>query len=123
MRSDVVKFNTKSNPEFFKVLRVRVRQYFKEKGINTYSNANMKIKTVFMLFFYFIPYFLLISGVYTSLWMVMLFWVLMGFGMSGIGLSIMHDANHGAYSKNPRVNEFYGWIVNLLGAYHINWKI
>jgi linoleoyl-CoA desaturase len=54
---------------------------------------------------------------------MMAMWILMGFGMSGIGLSIMHDANHGSYSKNKNVNNILGFLVNFLGAYHINWKI
>jgi linoleoyl-CoA desaturase len=47
----------------------------------------------------------------------------MGLGMSGIGLSVMHDANHGSYSKNNTVNKVVGYIINFIGGYHINWKI
>ena len=32
-------------------------------------------------------------------------WTFMGFGMAGIGLSVMHDGNHNAYSKNPLINK------------------
>jgi linoleoyl-CoA desaturase len=83
----------------------------------------MKIKTAFMLGLYFIPMILMYTRVVEGLWPVMGMWVLMGFGMSGIGLSIMHDANHGAYSKNKKVNAFFGYLINFLGAYHINWQI
>ena len=37
-------------------------------------------------------------------WLVLSFWIIMSFGMAGIGFSIMHDANHGAYSKNKKKN-------------------
>ena len=47
----------------------------------------------------------------------------MGFGMSGIGLSVMHDANHGSYSSNQMVNRALGYVLNLIGGYHVNWKI
>jgi len=50
-------------------------------------------------------------------------WVLMGLGMAGIGLSIMHDANHGAYSKNPTVNRMMGYLILLVGGDDNNWKI
>ena len=95
-----VKFKVEDRPEFFKELRKRVNLHFKEKNISRHANLNMKLKTVFMLSLYFTPFVLMVSGVVTGLWPVILMWAIMGFGMSGIGLSIMHDANHGSYSKN-----------------------
>jgi len=50
-------------------------------------------------------------------------WALMGLGMSGIGLSVMHDANHGAYSNNKHVNNALGFLLNFIGGYPPNWKI
>jgi len=123
MRAAVVKFNVQDKPEFFRELRKRVSMHFKENNISKYANFNMKFKTVFMLSLYFVPMVLMISGVVSSLWPVMFMWVLMGFGMSGIGLAIMHDANHGSYSKNRHVNNALGYLINLLGASHVNWKI
>lgn len=123
MKKEKVKFNVGQNPEFFQVLRSRVNHYFKEKGISSYSNLNMKVKTIFMLSLYIVPYILMIFQVVDSVWWMFLMWVLMGFGMSGIGLSIMHDANHGAYSRNKWVNKALGWIINMIGGYHTNWKI
>ena len=38
-----------------------------------------------------------------------------GVGMAGVGLSVMHDANHGAYSKSPLVNNIIGKVLVLLG--------
>lgn len=37
-------------------------------------------------------------------------------------MSVMHDANHGAYSANPRINEFVGYSLILLGGAVSNWK-
>ena len=123
MNSQVVKFNTKNRPEFVKELRMRVNSYFKEKGISKYANTEMKVKTVLLISLYFIPFILMLTGVVSGFLPVFLMWILMSFGMSGIGLSVMHDANHGAYSQSPKVNKFLGYLVNFLGAYHINWKI
>ena len=47
----------------------------------------------------------------------------MGLGMAGIGLSIMHDANHGSYSSNQKLNNFLGLTLNLVGGHSLNWKI
>ena len=118
-----VKFNVHDQPEFYQELRRRVNQYFEDRNLSKHADLNMKIKTVFMVVLYFAPLILMVTGVVTSLWPVMFMWVLMGFGMSGIGLSIMHDANHGAYSDNKNVNKAVGYILNFIGGYPPNWKI
>ena len=50
-------------------------------------------------------------------------YAVMGFGKAGIGLSIMHDANHGAYSNKSWVNNLMGATLNLVGALSFNWKV
>lgn len=123
MTASFVKFNKKDRPEFYKELNQRVNKYFKENDISKYANLNMKLKTVFMVSLYFIPFALLLFGGFTSIWTITALWAIMGFGMSGIGLSIMHDANHGSYSKNKNVNRALGTFINFIGGYHVTWKI
>ena len=123
MQTPVVKFNRKQQPEFFKELRLRVNNYFKENNITQYANSKMKFKTVVMFTLYLAPLVLMLTGVVTGFWPVLVMWVIMGFGKTGIGTSIMHDANHGSYSQNKYVNNFLGYAANLVGAYHVTWKI
>lgn len=123
MSLPIVRFNREDRPEFFQVLRERVNLHFKENNISKHANTSMKLKTAFMLGLYFVPLGLMLSGTITGVWWIYVLWTLMGLGMSGIGLSIMHDANHGSYSKNKKVNKALGFLVNFLGAYHVNWKI
>jgi len=123
MKIAVVKFNTKDHKEFFKEVRSNVNKYFKDNNISRYANAAMVFKTVFMIGLYFGPLVLMLTGVVSSLWPVMAMWVLMGFGMAGVGFSVMHDANHGSYSKNPKVNNALGFLISFIGGYRENWKI
>ena len=123
MSIPVVKFNITDRPEFLKELRKKVNKHFKDNNISRYANANMKFKTAFMLCLYFSPLLLMLTGELSSLWIVLLMWMIMGFGMAGVGLSIMHDANHGSYSKNEKINVFMGNMINLIGGYRQNWKI
>ncbi len=123
MSAPAVKFNKDDKPEFFKELRKRVNQHFKDKNISKHANSAMVFKTVFMLCLYFTPLILMLTGVVTSFGAVTTMWLIMGFGMSGIGLSVMHDANHGSYSKNPNVNKVVGFVINFIGGFHANWKI
>ena len=123
MNINKVNFNTSDQPEFFKELNKRVNKYFKDSKSTKYANLNMMVKTVFMVSLYFIPLALMLSHAVTTLWAVMLMWVIMGLGMSGIGLCVMHDANHGSYSKNKIVNKSLGFLINFIGGFHANWKI
>ena len=117
MSTPSIRFNKQDNPEFFKELNDRVNNYFKDNKLSKHANFNMRFKTVFMLFLYFTPLACMLTGVVTTLWPVMLMWALMGFGVAGIGLAVMHDANHGSYSSNPRTNAVVGFVMNFLGGF------
>jgi linoleoyl-CoA desaturase len=117
-----VKFVNKDQTDFFKVLKERVSDYFAENQISQHANAKMIFKTVFMLALYFVPYALMITGIATGFYF-WICWALIGFGLAGIGMSIMHDANHGAYSSNKRVNHIVGLILNIVGGDASNWKM
>lgn len=117
-----VTFAKDHNEEFYKVLRKRVSEYFKTKNISRHANASMVIKTIVMLTIYIAPLVLLLT-VSMPIGLVLLMWCIMGIGMSGIGLSVMHDANHGAYSKNDKVNKVIGKVLVILGGNDVNWKI
>lgn len=123
MESVRIKFNTTDRPDFVKELRIRVNSYFKENNKSKLANTNMVIKTIFMLSLYFIPYFFIVFNLTSNSWVILGFWLLMSLGMAGIGFSIMHDANHGAYSKNQTINKFLGYLINLVGGSSVNWKI
>ncbi len=117
-----IPFDTKKT-EFVKALRKNVNAYFKEKNISKHANFNMVSKTVCMLALYFVPFSFLISGIVESWWLNFLLWSLMGFGMAGIGMSVMHDANHGSYSKFNNVNLILGYLIHLVGGSATNWKL
>ena len=121
--SPTVRFNN-SNRQFYAELRKRVDQYFREKQISKNGNVNMFAKTIFMFAAYLVPYSLLISGVFESRLVWLLLSVLMGLGMAGIGLCVMHDANHGSYSRNQKLNKILGYVsMNIIGGFSLNWRI
>lgn len=120
--SQNLKFATHEK-DFFITLSQRVNGYFKTNEIEKTANREMVIKTIFMFSLYLIPYFLLISGITSSFAIMLGLYVLMGFGLAGIGLSVMHDANHGAYSSKPWVNNLLGLSLNLVGGHAFNWKV
>lgn len=82
----------------------------------------MVIKTIFMLLLYLVPFAFILTMVETG-WVSLLLWIVMGAGMAGIGLSVMHDANHGAYSSNVKINNLIERVMLIIGGSSINWKI
>jgi linoleoyl-CoA desaturase len=109
--------------EFLPTVTKRVNDYFKNNGISKHANSEMVFKTVFMFTLYFVPYFLIMTQVSSFAWINFIFCLLMGFGLAGIGLSVMHDANHGAYSHKNWVNNLVGYSLNIIGGSAFNWKV
>lgn len=113
----------KGNETFYTTLNKRVSDYFRSNGISPTANIHMFIKTLFMLTLFVAPYILSLIYGGASIWLYLLFSFVMGLGMAGIGLSIMHDANHGAYSTKKWVNRLFGYSLNMIGGHVLNWKI
>ncbi len=117
------RFSRVAEKDFSKVLRSRVNLYFKTNNLSKKANANMVVKTVIMLSLFFVPLILLSTGLITITWQVFALYIISGFGMSGVGMGVMHDAIHGSYSKNKNVNTLLGYSFNLIGANATIWKI
>jgi linoleoyl-CoA desaturase len=112
----------KDKQKFVTELRTEVKNYFINNGIEKHGGATILIKTLLMALVYFVPYGLLLSGIISSIGTVFISWVVMGFGMSGLGLVTMHDANHGSFSKHGWVNNIFSNSLYLLGGFPPNWR-
>lgn len=122
MQPKTITFAT-SYRDFFSTLNMRVGEYFKTNNVSRYANGEMILKTICMFSLYVIPYFLIVTNTVTGTgWLIGLV-IVMGFGLAGIGLGVMHDANHGAYSSKPWVNTAVGYSLNFIGASVFNWKL
>jgi linoleoyl-CoA desaturase len=111
-----------SHENFSSVLRKNVNNYFKENHISSNANATMVIKTIAMVSMYLVPFFVILVF-NPSAWIALALTVLMGIGIAGTGMGVMHDAVHGSYSKNKWVNNLLGGTIYLLGSNKLNWKI
>ena len=117
-----IKFSNTTASPFVKELKAQVRAYFEDRSISSKANGQMVLKTIIMLMLLFGPYALIMSNQFSALWMWG-FAFIMGLGVAGIGFSVAHDALHGAYSSNARVNTILGLTFELLGASGYLWKI
>jgi len=117
-----VKFVAKDKSQFFPVLKKRIDDYFETNHISRHANASMILKTFILLTGYATPFVVLLV-LTPPFWAALLLWLLMGVCLAGIGMSVMHDANHGAYSSNKYVNIAVGHTLNILGGSVHNWKL
>jgi linoleoyl-CoA desaturase len=117
-----IKFVNKDKNLFFTTLKQRVENYFEENKLSKHANTEAILKSIILLSGYIIPFVIVLSFP-VSFAVNLLLWIVMGISLAGIGMSIMHDANHGAYSGNKGVNFMMGHTLNLLGGSVFNWKL
>jgi linoleoyl-CoA desaturase len=86
--------------EFSATLNRRVSSYFREQEIDPQAGPSMILKSVVLFGGYAAIYLLILLGGISSLPVLFFLWALLGLGQSLIGMSVMHDAVHGAYTKN-----------------------
>ena len=122
MSDQKIIFPNDKNPDFIVGLRRKVDGYFKQNNLSKYGNRTIVFQSVFMGILYLLPYVLMLSGVVTSVLGVMLSWIAMGAGMAGLGMVMMHDANHRVFSRNQTVNKWLGKSLYLLGGFPPNWR-
>lgn len=121
MRKASVKFLNKNKSTFFSVLRERIDAYFVETAQSKQGTGGMLLKGILMLALMLVPYGLLVSNQFSPTAMLGLV-VLMGIGKAGVGMAVMHDANHGSFSDKPWVNRLFGASLFLIGGNVKNWK-
>jgi linoleoyl-CoA desaturase len=117
-----VKWVKKDAAHFFPTLKKRVDGYFSSHQIKKQGNSRLYIKAAILLTTYIAPFVVMLT-VPLSGGIQLALWSLMGFALAGIGMSVMHDANHGAFSKNKFINEAMAYTLNMLGGSVSNWKM
>lgn len=111
------------NDDFSKKLAQRVEEYLKKNNLKRFGSWRILLKVPLMFSMFLLPYFLMVLGVIENPWIMFVMTIVMGVGMAGIGLSIMHDANHGAFSRFKWVNNIMSYSMEILGGYNLNWRI
>lgn len=71
---------------------------------------------------YLVPFILLLT-VSMPLWLQFLLTIVIGIGMAGVGMNVMHDANHGAYSSKSWINKIMGGTMYILAGNVYNWQV
>ncbi len=122
MSTTIPTFATQDDLKFFRTLNSRVNSYFKENNIPKTGNWKIHLKTIILFTIFLTPYFLIMT-LEMSIWYQLLLNILMGIGMAGIGMNVMHDGNHGAYSSKSWINKFMGGSIYILAGNVYNWQV
>lgn len=117
-----VKFNNKVKP-FKNLLDQRVKEFFASQNLNERGNWKLYSKTIILFAVLFGSLATVLFVLPNSWWSVALF-ALMGLTMASIGFNVMHDAAHGSYSKNVKLNNFIAFMGgDAMGGGTFFWKI
>ena len=122
MSNKAIKFSRVDSTKFFKTLNKRINEYFKEKNLKKTGNWKLYLKTIVMFSIFLTPYFLILT-VEMSQWLQLLLTVVIGVGMAGVGMNVMHDGNHGSFSSKKWVNNLMGSSIYILAGNAFNWKV
>ncbi len=106
---------------FYRTLRSRVMKSIKESGQDITGGKKIQRKAIVLILMYVVP---LVAMFFSMpVWLYFAMWALAGLGMAGIGMGIMHDANHGSFSKSAFLNKWLGSSIVLLCGNTITWKV
>lgn len=114
----VVRYKSnKAKDDFAKELRQRVVAYFEKKNLSPYATKGVIVKGIFGFLCWFTVYGLIISDTLSqNLWLLVFGFLMLGFINIFLAFNVMHDACHGAYSKNKTINYILGYTMNFIGG-------
>jgi linoleoyl-CoA desaturase len=108
---------------FHAELKRRAAAYFEATRRARWGGAAMHAKTAAILSWFAASYGLLLLWGATSAWLALALTVSLALATAGIGFSVMHDANHGAYSRSARVNRVWGLALDFVGGSSYLWRV
>lgn len=110
-----------SNNDFYQSLKASVEEYFTENNLKKTGDWRLFSKTIILVTIALSMYGLIIFAPVAG-WQALLCCAVLGATLASVGFNIMHDANHGSYSPNTKLNDFLGLSLNAMGASSYFWK-
>lgn len=103
-------------------LKVRVGAHLAGAGRVRWGGAAMRAKTGLIFAWLAASYVPLLLWGGTSLLLAAGLTLSVALATAGIGFSVMHDANHGAYARSAAVNRAVGLALDFVGASSYVWR-
>jgi linoleoyl-CoA desaturase len=115
-----ITFNNKKG-DFYPTLKTKVDAYFQETGKKKTGTWAIYHKAV-VLFAILVACFGMVMFGDFSNGIKLLMCGIMGLTSASIGFNVMHDACHGSYTPNSKINDAMGLSLNVLGGIAYFWK-
>jgi linoleoyl-CoA desaturase len=100
-----------------------VSEYFKTTQQSKAGDGKLIMKTIIMLLLFFVPLGVIIFAPIENVFLLFVLYILNGLGMVGIGMGVMHDAIHGSFTKNTKVNKLMTYVSVVIGANDEVWRL
>lgn len=117
-----VRFARSEPGSFDAEVRRDVAAWFACTGRATTADARVWLRAAAMVALVVVPYVLVLTSVLTG-WAALAACVLVGAGVAGLGLTLGHDAQHGALSRRGVVNRLAGLCFDALGVNGHYWRL
>lgn len=115
-------FTNTTRSAFYATVRQRADAYFTTHRLSRHANGAMWRKAMALLLSFAGLYLLLLLAPFQA-WIMLGMAGLLGACSALIGFNICHDAIHGSFSANKRVNRAFSLLFNLLGANPYVWSL
>jgi linoleoyl-CoA desaturase len=115
-----VTFNNKNNA-FYTLLKTRVDGYFSASKQSKTGDWRLFHKAI-VLFASGIAIYFILLNMALPVGLACVLCAVLGLIMASIGFNVMHDACHGAFSPNEKLNNIIGYSLNILGGNSFLWK-
>src|SRR5688572_33427872 len=106
---------------FSRDLETTVNAYFVKLGRSRRDVPRMYLKSSVMLTWFLASWGLLVFAAPNALAAAVCA-ISLGLSIAGIGMSVQHDANHGAYSKHLWINRVFGSTLDVMGVCSFIWR-
>jgi len=109
-----------ADPAIQAIFKERILNYFEKENINYRGNVWLYLKTFIIFVFLLQAYLALILSKSPPLIIIETF--LLAQSLVMLAINIGHDANHGSYSPNKKINHILGYSIDLIGNNSYYWK-
>jgi linoleoyl-CoA desaturase len=121
MAESAIRVRFPAGGAFSRDLEVAADAYFANLGRQRRDLPGMYVKSAVILIWF------------VSSWALLVFFakgmaqgalcaVSLGLSIAGVGMSVQHDANHGAYSKHQVINRIFGSTLDVMGVCSFIWR-
>lgn len=111
------------NPSFYVELKKRINEYFKTSGKDMTGGSRIMTKAIVLVLALVAIYVTLVFFTPSSTIVCLLLCALLGAATAAVGFNVMHDGNHGSFSKNPIVNRVAANVAEFVGASQFMWNM